>query len=60
MVGSLIEALLLGSIKGNEECDYAHALINDYNIQGADKKNCTVGEDKSNMCKDVVIEMEWT
>ena len=56
MVGSLIEAHLFGSIKGNEECDYAHALISDYNIQGLDNKICSVGEDTSNMLKDVIIE----
>ena len=47
MVGSLSEATFLGSIKGNEECTYAHALIDDYIIQGADKKNCSIGEEYS-------------
>ena len=54
MVGSLIEAHLFGSIKGNEECDYAHALISDYNIQDLDNKICSVKENTSNMLKDVV------
>ena len=58
VVWSLIEANFFGSIKGNEECGYAHALINDYIVQGADKKNCSVGEEYSNMCKDVVMERE--
>jgi hypothetical protein len=29
MVGSLIEALLFGSMKEDEECAYDHILIND-------------------------------
>ena len=52
---ALIEAHLDGSMKEDEECDYDHTLINDSSAQGGDKENCSVGEDNSNMCKDVVI-----
>jgi hypothetical protein len=38
----------------DEECDYDHTRIDDSTSQGGDKKNCSVGEDNSNMCKDVV------
>ena len=58
MVGSLIEAHLFGSMEEDEECDYDHTLIDDSSAQGGDKENCSVGEDNSNMCKDVVIETE--
>jgi hypothetical protein len=58
VVGSLIEAHLLGSMEEDEECDYDHTRIDDSMSQGGDKKNCSVGEDNSNMCKDDVIEME--
>ncbi len=40
----------------DEECDYAHNLNVDSSALGGDKENCSVGEDNSNMCKDVVIE----
>ena len=42
----------------DEACDYDHTLIDDYSAQGGDKENCSVGEDNSTMCKDVVIETE--
>ena len=58
MVGSLIEAHLFGSMKEDEECDYDQTLIGDSSTQRDDKGNCSVGEDNSNMCKDVVIETE--
>ena len=37
---------------------YDHTWIGDSNAQGGDKENCSAGEDNSNMCKDVIIEME--
>ena len=40
------------------ECGYDHTLNDDSSAQGGDKENCNVGEDKSNMCNDVVIEMK--
>jgi hypothetical protein len=45
-------------MKEDEECDYDHTLIDDSSAQfeSNDKENCSVGEDSSNMCKDVVIE----
>ena len=49
---------LFGSMEEDEECDYDHTLIDDSSAQGGDKENCSVGEDNSNMCKDVVIETE--
>ena len=55
MVGSLIEAQLFGSMKEDEECDYDHTLIDDSSARGGDKENYSVVEDKSNMCKNVVI-----
>ena len=57
MVGSLGEAHLCGSMKEDEEYDYDHILIDDSSAQSGDKENYCVGEDNSNMCKDVVIEM---
>ena len=45
-------------MKEDEECDYDHTLIDNSSAQGGDKGNRGVGEDNSNMCKDVVIEME--
>jgi hypothetical protein len=42
----------------DEECDYDHTWIDDSSTQGGDKENCHVGEDNSNMCKDVAIETE--
>jgi hypothetical protein len=36
---------------------YDHTWIKS-SAQGGDKKNCSVGEDNSNMCKDDVIKME--
>ena len=56
MVGSLIDVYLFGTMKEDEECDYDHTLFDDYNAQGGDKANCNVGEDNSNMSKDVVRE----
>ena len=41
-----------------DECDYDHTWIDDSSAQGSEKENCSVGEDDSNVCKDVVIEME--
>ena len=58
MIGSFIEAPLFGSTAEDEECDYNHTLIDDYDAQGDDKKNWCGEEDDLNMCKDVVIEME--
>ena len=37
---------------------YDDTLIDDSSAQGGDKENCSVGEGNSNMCKDVVIEIE--
>jgi hypothetical protein len=45
-------------VREDEERDYHHTLIDDFSAQGGDKKSCSVGEDNSNMCKDVVIEPE--
>jgi hypothetical protein len=56
VVGSLIEAGLFGSLEEDEECDYDHTSIDDSSAQGGDKENDSVGEDNSNICKDVVIE----
>ena len=53
MIGPLIEAHLFGSME-DEECDYDHTLIDDSSAQG--KEKWIIGEDNSNMCKDVVIE----
>ena len=39
-----------------EECDYDHTLIDDASARGGDKEYCSVGEDNSNTCNDVVIE----
>ena len=58
MIGSLVEAQLFESMEEDEECDYDHTLIDDSSAQGGDKENCSVGEGNSNICKDVVIEME--
>ena len=58
MVRSLIEAHLFENMEEDEECDYDHALIDDSSAQDGDKSNCSVGEDDSNMCNDVVIETE--
>jgi hypothetical protein len=55
MVWSLIEATLFGSMQEDKECDYDHILIDDFSAQGGGKENYSVGEDNSNMCKDVVI-----
>ena len=55
MVGLLIEAHLFGNMKEDEKCDYDHTLIDDYSVQDDDKKNCSVGEDNSNMCNDVAM-----
>jgi hypothetical protein len=40
----------------DEECDFDNTLIDDSSAQGGDKENCGVGEDSSNMYKNVVIE----
>ena len=40
------------------EGDYDHTLIDDSSAQGGHKDNCTVGEDNSNMWKEVVIGTE--
>ena len=42
----------------DEEYDYNHTLIDDSSAQDGDKENCSVGEDNSNMCMDVVIATE--
>ena len=34
-----------------EECNYDCILIDGSNAQGTDKKNYSIGEDNSNMCK---------
>ena len=57
---SLVDAHLLGSMKEDEECDYYCTWIDDSSPQGGDKDIYSVGEDNSNMCKDVVKEMELT
>ena len=56
MVGSFFEAHLFRIMQDGEECDYDHTLIDDFSAQGGDKEYCSVGENHSNMCKDVVIE----
>ena len=56
MVRSLIEARLFGSMEDDKECDYDHTLIDDSGAQDGGKEIYGVGEDKSNMCKGVVIE----
>jgi hypothetical protein len=56
MVGSLIEAQLFGSMEKDEESGFDHTLIDDSSAQGGDKENRSVGEENSNMCKDVDIE----
>jgi hypothetical protein len=48
MVGLLIKAHLFGSM--DEDCGYDHTLIDDSSAQGGDKESCSVGEDNSNMC----------
>ena len=57
VIGSLIEAHLFGSTEEDEEYDNDHKLIDNSSAQGNDKENYSVGENNSNMCKDVVIEM---
>ena len=42
-------------MKEDEGCDYDHTLIDDSSAQGGDKETCNVGEDNSNMSKDVVM-----
>ena len=59
MVRLLIKAHLFGSMNEDEECDYEHTWIDDSNPRGGDKENCSVGEDNSNMCKDVVKETNF-
>ena len=54
MVGSHIEAHLCGSME-DEDCGYDHTLIYDSSVQDGDRINYSVGEDNSNVCKDVVI-----
>ena len=44
-----METRLFGSMEEDEDCEYDHALIDE---------NCSVGEEISNVCKDVVIETE--
>jgi hypothetical protein len=56
MIGSIIEAHLFGSMEEDGELDYDHTLIDDSSAQGDDKEICGVGEDNSNMWKDVAIE----
>ena len=51
-------AHLFGSMEEDEECDHDHMLIDDSSAQGGAKENYNVGEDNSDMCKGVVIEME--
>ena len=58
MLGSFTEPRLFESIKEDEDCDYDHTLIDISSAQGGDKENYNVEEENSNMCKDVVIEME--
>ena len=55
MVGSVIHAHLFGSMEEDEESDYDYILTDDSSAQGGDE-NCSVGEENSNMCKDVIIE----
>ena len=49
----LIEAHLDGSMEEDEGCDHDHTLIDESSAQGGDKENCSVGEEGSDMCKDV-------
>ena len=56
MVWPLIMAHILGSMEEEEECDYDHTRIDDSSARGGDKENRSVGEDNSNMCKDVVTQ----
>ena len=46
---------LFGSMKEDEGCCYDHTLIDGSSAQGGDEENYIVGEDNSNMCKDVII-----
>ena len=39
-------------------CNHDHTLIGDSSAQGDDKGNYSVGEDNSNICKNVVIKMK--
>ena len=48
--------MYLESMQEGEECDYDHTLIDDASARGGDKEYCSVGEDNSNTCNDVVIE----
>ena len=56
--GSFMEAHLFGSMEEDEECVNDHTLTDDSNAQGGDKETCSVGEDTSDMCNEVLIEME--
>ena len=53
MVGSFIEVHLFGSVEEDEEGDYDHTWIDDPSAQGGHKENYIVGEDNSNMCKEL-------
>jgi hypothetical protein len=52
MVGSSIEVHLFGSM---EEDDYDKKWSDDSSAQGGHKENYIVGEDNSNMCKEIVM-----
>jgi fructose/tagatose bisphosphate aldolase len=54
----LLRLIYFESMEKDEECGYDHTLFDDSSAQGGDKENCSVGEDNSNMCKDVVIAMK--
>ena len=54
----LLRLIYLEVGEEDEECDYDHTLIDDFSAHGGDKETYSVGEDNSNMCKDVVIKME--
>ena len=58
MIGSLIKDRLFGSMQEDEECVYENTLTYDSSAQGGDKEHCSVGEDVSNMYKNVVIQTE--
>ena len=45
-------------MKEDEECDYDHTLIDNFGARGGKLENCNVGEDNSNMCKDVITKTE--
>lgn len=53
-----METQLFGNMNEDEEFEYDHTLVDNSIAQDGDKENSSVVEKNSNMCKDVVIEME--